>query len=97
MQIDRRQLALPVFALGLLSVLPAFAGADEDAIAKNLEAFRVAQKAGNAEALVSLLAAGAIMRVLGDQLEAMITRILGVLLAALAAQYVIDGVKASFG
>ena len=47
--------------------------------------------------LVSLLAAGAIMRVLGDKLEAMITRILGVLLAALAAQYVIDGVKASFG
>ena len=46
--------------------------------------------------LVSLLAAGAIMRVLGDKLEAMITRILGVLLAALAAQYVIDGVKASF-
>ena len=39
----------------------------------------------------------AIMRVLGDKLEAMITRILGVLLAALAAQYVIDGVKASFG
>jgi multiple antibiotic resistance protein len=47
--------------------------------------------------VASLLAAGAIMRVLGDQLEAMITRILGVLLAALAAQYVIDGVKASFG
>jgi multiple antibiotic resistance protein len=46
--------------------------------------------------LISLLAAGAIMRVLGDKLEAMITRILGVLLAALAAQYVIDGVKASF-
>ena len=46
--------------------------------------------------VVSLLAAGPIMRVLGDQLEAMITRILGVLLAALAAQYVIDGVKASF-
>ena len=45
---------------------------------------------------VALLAAGAIMRVLGDKLEAMITRILGVLLAALAAQYVIDGLKASF-
>ena len=47
--------------------------------------------------LASLLAAGAIMRVLGDRLEAMITRVLGVLLAALAAQFVIDGVKASFG
>jgi len=47
--------------------------------------------------LIALLAAGPIMRVLGDKLEATITRILGVLLAALAAQFVIDGVKASFG
>jgi multiple antibiotic resistance protein len=47
--------------------------------------------------LAALLAAGAIMRVLGDKLEAMITRVLGVLLAALAAQFVIDGIKASFG
>ena len=46
--------------------------------------------------VIALLAAGAIMRVLGDKLEAMITRILGVLLAALAAQFVIDGIKASF-
>ena len=56
MDIDRRGLILPALALGLLSTVPAFAGADEDAVAKNLEAFRVAQKAGNAEALVSLLA-----------------------------------------
>jgi len=46
--------------------------------------------------LLALLAAGPIMKVIGEKLEAMITRILGVLLAALAAQYVIDGVKASF-
>ena len=47
--------------------------------------------------MVSLLAAGAIMRVLGNRVEAMITRVLGVILAALAAQFVIDGLKASFG
>jgi multiple antibiotic resistance protein len=46
--------------------------------------------------MVSLLAAGPIMRVLGNRLEAMITRVLGVILAALAAQFVIDGIKASF-
>lgn len=43
----------------------------------------------------ALASAGPLMRVLGDKVEAVITRLLGVLLAALAAQYVIDGVKAS--
>ena len=47
--------------------------------------------------LLSLLAAGPLMRVLGDKVEAMITRVLGVILAALAAQFVVDGIKASFG
>ena len=46
--------------------------------------------------LLSLLAAGPIMRVLGPKLEAMITRVLGVILGALATQFVIDGLKASF-
>ncbi|MEE4204994.1 MAG: MarC family protein [Erythrobacter sp.] len=45
----------------------------------------------------ALVAAGPMIRVLGDKVEAVITRLLGVLLAALAAQYVIDGVKGSFG
>jgi ketosteroid isomerase-like protein len=57
MNIDRRQLALPAFALGLLSIVPAFAGsADEEAVAKNVEAFRKAQIAANAEALAALCA-----------------------------------------
>ena len=46
--------------------------------------------------LLSLLAAGPLMRLIGAKLEAMITRILGVILAALAAQFVIDGLKQSF-
>jgi MarC family membrane protein len=46
--------------------------------------------------LLALLAAGPIMKVIGEKLEAMITRILGVILAALAAQFVIDGLKQSF-
>lgn len=47
--------------------------------------------------LIALLAAGPIMRVLGAKAEAVITRLLGVLLGALAAQFVIDGLRASFG
>ena len=46
--------------------------------------------------LLALLAAGPIMRLIGDRLEAMITRILGVILAALAAQFIVDGIKQSF-
>ena len=58
MNIDRRQLALPALALGLLSVVPAYAAsADEEAVAKNVEAFRAAQFAANPEILASLCAA----------------------------------------
>jgi hypothetical protein len=58
MNINRRELALPALALGLLSVVPAFAAsADEEAVAKNVEAFRAAQVAANAEALAALCAA----------------------------------------
>ncbi len=46
--------------------------------------------------LVCLLAAGPMMRLIGERIEAMITRILGVILAALAAQFVVDGLKQSF-
>ena len=46
--------------------------------------------------LFTLLAAGPLMRLIGDKVEAAITRILGVILAALAAQFVVDGLKQSF-
>ena len=46
--------------------------------------------------MVTLLAAGPLMKLVGERLEAMITRILGVILAALAAQFVVDGLKQSF-
>ncbi|MEZ5680717.1 MAG: MarC family protein [Erythrobacter sp.] len=47
--------------------------------------------------MLALVAAGPLMKIFGDRVEAVITRLLGVLLAALAAQYVIDGLKGSFG
>lgn len=58
MNIDRRQLALPALAFGLLGVVPAFAAsADEDAVAKRVEAFRAAQVAADAKAFDALCAA----------------------------------------
>ena len=46
--------------------------------------------------LIALLAAGPIMKKVGVKVEAMITRLLGVILAALAAQIVIDGLIGAF-
>jgi len=46
--------------------------------------------------LVALLLAGPMMRLLGHRVETVVTRLLGVILAALAAQFVIDGIRASF-
>ena len=58
MNIDRRQLALPALAIGLLGVVPALAAsADEDAVAKSVEAFRAAQVAADAKAFDALCAA----------------------------------------
>ena len=44
----------------------------------------------------ALIAARPLIRFLGERVEAVITRLLGVLLAALAAQFVIDGIRAQF-
>ena len=46
--------------------------------------------------LFALLAAAPLMKLLGRKTEAMITRVLGVLLAALAVQFVLDGLHRTF-
>ena len=46
--------------------------------------------------LVALLLAGPLMRIMGHRMEAMLTRLLGVILAALAVQFVLDGLHRSF-
>ncbi|TVQ49761.1 MAG: MarC family protein [Gammaproteobacteria bacterium] len=43
--------------------------------------------------LVVFLLIGPVMRLMGETLAAMITRILGVILAALAAQFIFDGIR----
>ena len=57
MKIDRRHLLLPALALGLLTAVSAFAlTAEEEAVAKRVEAFRTAQIAQDAKALEELSA-----------------------------------------
>jgi ketosteroid isomerase-like protein len=56
MTINRRQLALPALAIGLLGVAPALANGEEEAVAKNVEAFRAAQVAADAKAFDALCA-----------------------------------------
>ena len=47
--------------------------------------------------LIVFLLAGPLIRLLGDSVAAALTRILGVILAALSVQLLIDGVKGAFG
>jgi multiple antibiotic resistance protein len=47
--------------------------------------------------LAGLLLAGPLSRLMGATVANVITRIFGILLAALAAQFVVDGVKGAFG
>ena len=46
--------------------------------------------------LLALLAAGPVMRVMGKTVTLVITRLLGVILTALAVQFIIDGVRGAF-
>ncbi len=45
--------------------------------------------------LLALIAAGPLLRLVGHKVEGMITRLLGVILAALAVQFVLDGIEAT--
>jgi ketosteroid isomerase-like protein len=57
MNIDRRHLVLPALVVGVLGAVPTLAGSsDEDAVAKSVEAFRVAQIAADAKAFDALCA-----------------------------------------
>ena len=47
--------------------------------------------------MLIFLAAGPIVRAMGESVAGALTRILGVILAALSIQLLIDGIKGAFG
>jgi multiple antibiotic resistance protein len=47
--------------------------------------------------LIAFLAAGPLSKIMGETVASMLTRIFGILLAALAAQFVVDGIRNVFG
>ncbi|WP_448578259.1 MarC family protein [Thermaurantiacus sp.] len=88
-------MAIPMIAgpgsIATIMLLVARAGTVEEKLAVYLALVLVL-----AATLAALLAARPLMNLLGEKVEAMITRLLGVILAALAAQIVVDGVKGAF-
>jgi multiple antibiotic resistance protein len=47
--------------------------------------------------LIAFLMSGPLSRIMGPTVGSMLTRVFGILLAALAAQFVVDGIKNAFG
>jgi multiple antibiotic resistance protein len=47
--------------------------------------------------LIAFLLAGPLSKIMGETVASMLTRIFGILLAALAAQFVVDGIRNVFG
>jgi multiple antibiotic resistance protein len=89
-------MAMPMIAgpgsIATLMLLVSHARSHEE-----LAAVLLALLAVMALTLFSLLAAGPLMRLLGARVEAVITRVLGVLLGAMAVQFVIDGLRGAIG
>ena len=46
--------------------------------------------------LITFLLAGRVMGLMGETVSTVLTRVLGIILAALAAQFIIDGIKGAF-
>ena len=76
-------------ALSVILLRPRANGAEQSAIVLSAPAANLVLM------MIGLLTIGPIMRRFGSQVEAVITRLLGVILAALAVQFVLDGLQGS--
>ncbi len=86
-------MAIPMVAGpgAIASAMLFMSGASGDGVAQGV--ILAAMGANLLVCLVLFLLAGPLMRLMGDTVAAMITRILGVILAALAAQFIFDGIS----
>lgn len=89
-------LAIPLIAGpgAIASVMLFFA--EHEGIAERLMVL-LGAGANLALCLIAFLAAGPLSRIMGPTVGSMLTRVFGILLAALAAQFVVDGIRNAFG
>jgi multiple antibiotic resistance protein len=89
-------LAIPLIAgPGAIASIMLFFAEHEDLASRG--AILLGAGANLALCLVAFLASGSISRVMGPTVGSMLTRVFGILLAALAAQFVVDGIRNAFG
>jgi multiple antibiotic resistance protein len=89
-------LAIPLIAgPGAIASIMLFFAEHEDLASRG--AILLGAGANLALCLVAVLASGSISRVMGPTVGSMLTRVFGILLAALAAQFVVDGIRNAFG
>jgi multiple antibiotic resistance protein len=89
-------LAIPLIAgPGAIASVMLFFNEYETALERGMVLLGVG--ANLALCLIAFLLAGPISRWMGPTIASMLTRIFGILLAALAAQFVVDGIRNAFG
>ena len=88
-------LAIPLISgPGAIASIMLFFAENEDLASRGIILLGVG--ANLALCLIAFLAAGPLSKIMGETVASMLTRIFGILLAALAAQFVVDGIRNVF-
>lgn len=89
-------LAIPLISgPGAIASIMLFFSEHEDIVSRGFILLGVG--ANLALCLIAFLLAGPLSKIMGETVASMLTRIFGILLAALAAQFVVDGIRNVFG
>ncbi|MEQ1817075.1 MAG: MarC family protein [Terricaulis sp.] len=89
-------LAIPLISgPGAIASIMLFFAENEDLVSRGFILLGVG--ANLALCLIAFLMSGSLSKIMGETVASMLTRIFGILLAALAAQFVVDGIRNVFG